>query len=193
MSSLGNKQIMADNILYYMNLNNKTRNDLCHDLGFKYTTLTGWLTAEKYPRIDKIEMMANYFGITKADLVEERIPFAQNRKNLASERIKEEREKMGLSQEELAKRIGYTNKSSIAKVEAGQVDLPQSKIMAFANALHVTPSYLMGWEDKQKEASPVIGEDLSPSDKKLMEILPKLNEDQKKMGIALLEALLKNK
>ena len=193
MSSLGNKQIMADNILYYMNLNNKTRNDLCHDLGFKYTTLTGWLTAEKYPRIDKIEMMANYFGITKADLVEERIPFAQNRKNLASERIKEEREKMGLSQEELAKRIGYTNKSSIAKVEAGQVDLPQSKIMAFANALHVTPSYLTGWEDKQKEASPVIGEDLSPSDKKLMEILPKLNEDQKKIGVALLEALLKNK
>ena len=63
MSSLGNKQIMADNILYYMNLNNKTRNDLCHDLGFKYTTLTGWLTAEKYPRIDKIEMMANYFEI----------------------------------------------------------------------------------------------------------------------------------
>ena len=54
MSSLGNKQIMADNILYYMNLNNKTRNDLCHDLGFKYTTLTGWLTAEKYPRIDKV-------------------------------------------------------------------------------------------------------------------------------------------
>ena len=150
MSSLGNKQIMADNILYYMNINNKTRNDLCHDLGFKYTTLTGWLTAEKYPRIDKIEMMANYFGITKADLVEERIPFAQSRKNLASERIKEEREKMGLSQEELAKRIGYTNKSSIAKVEAGQVDLPQSKIMAFANALHVTPAYLMGWEDKQK-------------------------------------------
>ena len=184
---------MADNILYYMNLNNKTRNDLCHDLGFKYTTLTGWLTAEKYPRIDKIEMMANYFGITKADLVEERIPFAQSRKNLASERIKEEREKMGLSQEELAKRIGYTNKSSIAKVEAGQVDLPQSKIMAFANALHVTPAYLVGWEDKQKEASPVIGEDLSPSDKKLMEILPKLNEDQKKIGVALLEALLKNK
>ena len=108
-------------------------------------------------------------------------------------RIKEEREKMGLSQEELAKRIGYTNKSSIAKVEAGQVDLPQSKIMAFANALHVTPAYLMGWEDTQKEASPVRGEDLSPSDKKLMEILPKLSEDQKKIGVALLEALLKNK
>lgn len=70
MNDLGNKQIMADNILYYMNQNNKTRNDLCRDLGFKYTTVTGWLTGEKYPRIDKIELMANYFGVTKSDLVE---------------------------------------------------------------------------------------------------------------------------
>lgn len=72
MNDLGNKKIMADNILYYMNLNGKTRNDLCNDLGFRYTTVTGWLTGQKYPRIDKIEMMANYFGITKANLVEQR-------------------------------------------------------------------------------------------------------------------------
>ena len=72
MSELGNKLIMADNILYYMRLHGKTRNDLCRDLGFKYSTLSGWLTAEKYPRIDKIEKMANYFQITKADLVEAR-------------------------------------------------------------------------------------------------------------------------
>lgn len=62
MSDLENKRIMADNILYYMSLHEKTRNDLCRDLGFKYTTVTGWLTAEKYPRIDKIEKMANYFN-----------------------------------------------------------------------------------------------------------------------------------
>lgn len=69
-NNLGNKQTMAENILYYMDLHNKSRNDLCKDLGLKYTTLAGWLKAEKYPRIDKIEQMANYFGITKADLVE---------------------------------------------------------------------------------------------------------------------------
>ena len=70
MSSLGNKQIMADNLIYYMNLKGISRKDLCNDLGFKYTTVTGWITAEKYPRIDKIEIMANYFGISKSDLVE---------------------------------------------------------------------------------------------------------------------------
>ncbi len=193
MSSLGNKQTMADNILYYMNINNKTRNDLCRDLGFKYTTLTGWLTAEKYPRIDKIEMMANYFGITKADLVEERIPFAQSRKNLAGERIKLARQNKQMTLEDVAKIVGVT-RQTIQKYESGIIpNIPSDKIELLASALETTPAYLMGWEDKQKEASPVIGEDLSPLDKKLMKILPELNEDQKKIGIALLEALLKNK
>lgn len=71
MSDLGNKQIMAKNILYYMDLHNKTRNDMCEALGVKYTTFTDWVKGNSYPRIDKIELMANYFGISKADLVEE--------------------------------------------------------------------------------------------------------------------------
>lgn len=71
MSDLGNKQIMAKNILYYMDINGKTRNDMCEALGVKYTTFTDWVKGNSYPRIDKIELMANYFGISKADLVEE--------------------------------------------------------------------------------------------------------------------------
>ena len=70
MNSLGNKKIMADNIKKYMDIKHKTRQDLCRDLGFAYSTLTDWINAVKYPRIDKIEMMANYFGVTKSDLVE---------------------------------------------------------------------------------------------------------------------------
>lgn len=62
-------------------------------------------------------------------------------------RIKQERERLGLTQEELARRTGYKNKTSITKIEAGQVDIPQSKIYAFAEALHTTPAYLMGWSD----------------------------------------------
>lgn len=71
MSGLGNKEIMAANLQYYMEKNNLSRQDLCQALGIKYTTLTDWLKANTYPRIDKIELMANYFGISKADLVEE--------------------------------------------------------------------------------------------------------------------------
>ena len=71
MSNLGNKQIMAKNILFYMDKYNKTRNDMCEALSVKYTTFTDWVKGNSYPRIDKIELMANYFGISKADLVEE--------------------------------------------------------------------------------------------------------------------------
>lgn len=72
MSNIENKQTMATNILYYMTLKNKSRNDMCQALGVKYTTFTDWVKGNTYPRIDKIELMANYFGISKADLVEDR-------------------------------------------------------------------------------------------------------------------------
>lgn len=70
MSDLGNKEVLAKNLIHYMETFNKDRNKLCDDLGFKYSTLSDWINANKYPRIDKIEMMANYFGIQKSDLIE---------------------------------------------------------------------------------------------------------------------------
>ena len=72
MGNLGNKEIMAKNILHYMEKYNKTRQEMCDALGVKYTTFTDWVKGNSYPRIDKIELMANYFGISKADLVEDR-------------------------------------------------------------------------------------------------------------------------
>ena len=73
MSTLGNKKIMAKNILYYMEKHQKSRNEMCEALGVKYTTFTDWVKGNSYPRIDKIELMANYFGISKSDLVEEHV------------------------------------------------------------------------------------------------------------------------
>lgn len=69
------------------------------------------------------------------------------------ENIKLLREKMGLSQEELALKVGYKDRSSIAKIEAGLVDLAQSKIAAFASALSVTPAQLMGISDTDNVTS----------------------------------------
>ena len=60
------------------------------------------------------------------------------------ENIRKYRKELGMSQAELAKRTGYTDRSSIAKIEKGDVDLPQSKIMVFAKALGVAPGELMG-------------------------------------------------
>lgn len=72
MSDLGNKGIMAKNIRYYMDKSNVTQTDICNTLGFKMSTFSDWIHARTYPRIDKIELMANYFGISKSDLVEEK-------------------------------------------------------------------------------------------------------------------------
>ena len=54
------------------------------------------------------------------------------------------RKQLHMTQEELAKKVGYGDRSSIAKIEAGKVDLPQSQIFKIADALNVTPSDLMG-------------------------------------------------
>lgn len=71
-NNLGNKETMAKNIRYYMDLNHVNAVELCRALNVSQSALSFWMNAKTYPRIDKIEQMANYFGISKADLVEER-------------------------------------------------------------------------------------------------------------------------
>ena len=64
-----------------------------------------------------------------------------------SRRILQRRLELGLSQEELAQRMGYRSKSSITKLEKGVNDIPQSKVEEFAAALETTPAWLMGLEN----------------------------------------------
>lgn len=225
-SSDYSKQIMSKNILYYMNKYNQTRNDVCEALGIKYTTFTDWIKGNSYPRIDKIELMADYFRISKADLIEEhscnysmddlelkiksliiskygnmskfckRINMSQaaldnilkrgilnssianviqiaNELNLNTEElingkivynlskcedpnilnlyknIKSRRLELKMSQDSLAELTGYKDRSSITKIEKGEVDLAESKIRQFAKALNLSPQELMGWKEKE--------------------------------------------
>lgn len=64
------------------------------------------------------------------------------------EKIKLLRKQKKISQEKLAALTGYSDRSSIAKIEQGKVDLSETKIKIFANALGTTPAYLLGWEDE---------------------------------------------
>ena len=72
MSNLGNKEIMAKNIKYQMDKNGMRPTDICGTLKIPMPTFSDWINAKTYPRIDKIELMANYFGIEKSDLVEDK-------------------------------------------------------------------------------------------------------------------------
>ena len=78
MSDLGNKEIFSRNLRTLMQRSGKDCNQVCEDLGFKYTTFTDWYNGNKYPRIDKIELLANYFGVLKSDLIEDKPSLPSN-------------------------------------------------------------------------------------------------------------------
>lgn len=73
------------------------------------------------------------------------------------ERIKYRREQLEMSQDELARRLGYKSRSSINKIENDASGLPQTKIAAIAAALQTTPAYIMGWEEMQQKNSTLAG------------------------------------
>ena len=72
MSAIGNKEIFSKNLKYYIDKCGKDRRELAEIWGFPYSTLSEWINGRKYPRIDRIEIMADYFGILKSDLIEEK-------------------------------------------------------------------------------------------------------------------------
>ena len=72
MSDLGNRQVMAENIRYFMDGYGMSTADLSRALGISYTTVSDWVKGKTYPRIDKIEAIANLFKIDKKDLVEKK-------------------------------------------------------------------------------------------------------------------------
>ncbi len=67
------------------------------------------------------------------------------------ENISRLRQSIGMSQDELAKKCGYNDRSSITKIEKGERDLPQSKIVAVAKALGTTPQYLLNWDEEMSQ------------------------------------------
>lgn len=74
MQGLGNKAVMSRNLRRLMSERRVSAKELSKRLDFPYTTVLSWLKAENYPRIDKIEAMAEYFGVLKSDLIEEQLP-----------------------------------------------------------------------------------------------------------------------
>lgn len=69
------------------------------------------------------------------------------------QKIKKRREELGLSQEDLAKILGYKHKSSINKIELGAADVPRAKVPAFAKALGMTAIDFSGWTEDRKTVS----------------------------------------
>lgn len=148
MSDLGNKKIMADNLKRLMDSNGISRNRLCHDLGLKYSTVSEWLNATAYPRIDKIELLANYFHVQKSDLVEcsnqAEVDFGMLRCVVPfSERLQEAITERNISKKELSRRTNISL-STINNYLAGKSRYSDASIVALSNALSVNEAWLVG-------------------------------------------------
>lgn len=98
MSNIGNKEVFSKNLKWYLELKGATQKDLAQYLGINPSSVNDWIKCKKYPRIDKIELIARYFGILKSDLIEEK----GTNKNLPQQQTLTEGENMLL---ELFRRV----------------------------------------------------------------------------------------
>ena len=102
------------------------------------------------------------------------------------------RKRLGWTQEELAKRMGYKSKSTINKIELGINDIPQSKIVMFAEVLGTTPAFLMGWnDDEDEESQSPDKQELTEGEKMVLELFRKIPEDRQPEALELLRVALK--
>lgn len=123
---------------------NLTLEEVGNIVGVTKSTVRKWETgAIENMKRDKISLLAKALQVSP-----EFITGTEDAKTIG-EKIKERREKLGLSQEQLAERLGYKSKTSIHKVEQGITDLPLSKLSEFAKALNTTSSYLMEWDEEK--------------------------------------------
>lgn len=108
------------------------------------------------------------------------------------ENIQQMRRALGWTQEDLAKRMGYKSKSTINKIELGINDIPQNKIVMFAEVLGTTPARLMGWADAKAEQDDNSPEEinLSEGEKLLLDLFRKIPEDQQGLVLNLIRAAL---
>ena len=104
------------------------------------------------------------------------------------------RKQLGWSQEELAKKMGYKTKSSINKIELGKNDIPQSKIVQFADVLGTTPAFLMGWnENEAQETNSPDKVELTEGERLLLDLFSQVPEESQEMVLDMIRIALKKK
>ena len=104
------------------------------------------------------------------------------------ENILRRRKQLGWTQEELAKRMGYTSKSTINKIEAGINNIPQNKIARFAEVLGLSPTELMGWNDRE----PNKVTSLSDTEKELINLYRNASSNKQKLILGILQLAANN-
>lgn len=103
-------------------------------------------------------------------------------------RIRNRRIELGMTQKELADKLGYKNKSTIGKIENGQNDITQTKVLDFARALETDVSYIMGFDTKDKEKKFILN--IAKEDAEFLKKFHQLSDSHKKIVMDLIDSLL---
>ena len=129
-----NKEIFANNLSFYMEQKGVDRNTLCADLDLKYTTVRDWLKGITYPRIGKIELLANYFKINKSDLIENKTATAQTSDFLLEEITN------------TARKLSPENKKIVLRTSEDLLDEQQKRRKAKINEVSEKVVQLYGYD-----------------------------------------------
>lgn len=104
------------------------------------------------------------------------------------EKIKLRRKELRWSQRDLAERMGY-NHSTITRIETGKIDIPQSRILQFADVLNTDISYLMDWSEEEK---PIQEDELSENVKKLVDFAKSVPDDKVELVLKLMRTIVED-
>lgn len=101
---MDNKNIFAKNLRHYMHINEKSRKEVSEAIGVSYYTFSDWVKGKKYPRMDKVELLARYFGCLKSDLIEDKKnPATENGNGISKAKEKLIEKVMQMSDAEIQK------------------------------------------------------------------------------------------
>lgn len=108
--------------------------------------------------------------------------------SLAS-RVKQQRERLGLSQEELGRRMGYSSRTSINKIENGR-PCSQKIIARLADALDTTIPYLMGWDEEKEKPTIQVDDELTENQRILMQFAKSVPDDKAAMVLKVIRSIV---
>ena len=130
------KETFAENLRFYIKKFGKTQKDVAEAIGVSTATLCDWINVKKYPRIDKIELLASYFGVSKADLTEEFTSESEQTQNAKNDILY------------IIIRL-YTDENFCSLVETlGKLDEEQRSLPAFLT-LGVSLEHLGNWDFRE--------------------------------------------
>jgi transcriptional regulator with XRE-family HTH domain len=105
------------------------------------------------------------------------------------EKIKARRLEIGMSQRELARKMGYSGNSTLNRIENGTVDVTQARVLQFAKALNCSVAYLMDWEEDEKNTT----DNLTDGEKLLLSLFRQVPEDVQDVVLEMIQVSLKNR